>query len=76
MPARNTAPRIALALTVGLVAMVAMSSSMVAAIVGGLTIAAVMFDVLMRHQPPEAFVPASSEPTPTKLSVDLRERRP
>jgi presenilin-like A22 family membrane protease len=70
------ASRILVALAVGTAAVVCLSSSVFAAIIGGLTVTMVVWDVLVYRTQP--IVPTSHPVTPKRLNVDLsrRSRRP
>jgi hypothetical protein len=67
MLSRQTISRAALAALVGAIAMVALSSSIFSAIVCGVTLAAVVFDITAQR----GYAP---EPIPKKLTVDLSRR--
>jgi hypothetical protein len=64
-----------LAMLAGGAAVVFMSSSLVAAILVGLTVGIVVWDLLSERSVPLEDRRAASDRTPTKLTVDLRRRR-
>ncbi|MCW5805495.1 MAG: hypothetical protein KIT31_24210 [Deltaproteobacteria bacterium] len=64
--------RMLLAMLAGGAAVVFMSSSLIAAILVGVTLAIVVWDLLSEQVPPVESI--ASDPTPKKLSVDLRRR--
>ena len=65
-----------LAMLAGGAAVVFMSSSIIAAILVGLTVGIVVWDLLSEPAPvPQDASQVSSEPTPKRLTVDLRRRR-
>ena len=70
--------RTGLAVLVGLIAMICLSSSLLAAIVGGVTVVVVAIDMLAQSR--RELGPASPDPwearelTPEAFTVDLRRR--
>jgi hypothetical protein len=71
MLSRQTISRAALAAIVGAIAMVALSSSIFSAIVCGVTLAAVVFDITAQR---DVLIGYAPEPIPKKLTVDLSRR--
>lgn len=61
-------------MTVGLVAVVCLSSSMFAWVVGGLTLCVVTVDMTVHGRAGRGGLPVPPGPTPKKLTVDLRRR--
>jgi hypothetical protein len=69
---RRILHRVGLVGSVGLVAVLCLSSSMLAAIVGAATVLVVTLDMIALGRKPAP--PFGSDPTPDKLTVDLSRR--
>ncbi|HEU0030198.1 MAG TPA: hypothetical protein VFQ53_06190 [Kofleriaceae bacterium] len=66
--------RLVLAIVVGGVAIVGLSQSLFAAVVAGVTLAFVVFDISARRPAPPTQIDRDPTPTPNRLVIDLHRR--